>query len=172
MKISLPVHRPHLFGYFCLFTSPSGLPPPRQRALTADINWLFVCLDSMAHSWCHIISSVCVRWAFSELFIGQMILLVVCTCVIVPSVAFLHTVLWMPFLLPEYHQLDSHSHTDTQGMLVIPLHFLRLSVSNRWTSVFSFCLQISFSSFLFISVTICLTHNTHCLQNVCPHTCK
>lgn len=44
--------------------TPQPLPPTptptMEHAVTVDINWLFVCLHSMAHSWCHTISSVCV----------------------------------------------------------------------------------------------------------------
>lgn len=146
-------------------THPPTPTPSWQHALTADINWLFVCLDSMAHSWCQTILSVCVCWAFSELFIGQMILLVVCTCVIVPSVAFPHTVLWMPFLSAS--RVSSIGFTRTHRQTGHATHSFALSQALCVKQVDLCLLFLSADFFLFLSFYIChhLSHTQHTLSS-------
>lgn len=188
MKISLPVHRLHLFGYFCLFASPSGLH--WVQFLPLFFHTTATCPLSLSHGNMHLQQTltgclfvwtawhtagvtlywVCVCWAFSELFIGQMILVVVCTCVIVPSVAFLHTVLWMPFLSAS--RVSSIGFTRTHRHTGHATHSFALSQALCVKQVDLCLLFLSADFFLFLSFYIChhLSQTQHTLSSKCVPT--
>lgn len=131
----------------------------------------------------HSISSVCACWYFSELFISQIILIVclsvrvcVCCCVCDAPISCFSTYRFLN-AIPQC----SHSIISRTTHTFVDLHLMHKHTQpcTHWRSAhssalsqalcvkqvdlclflsLSLCLCFAFSSILFISVTICLTH--------------
>lgn len=78
-----------------------------------------------------------------------------------------HTHLHCVDLNLMHTHIHTHGHAHT-GILLIPVHFLRLSVSNRWTSVFSsLSARLSVCGFLFLPLYL-----SPFVSHMRPHTRK